>query len=374
MKQAFRSGLLLHAVVCLTIMVTCLAAQSAGARDLRPDGTREGVVMTDLGDGVYQFTASFDGYVGRTNSVAIVGEDDVIIFDTHTRPSTARAVLAMLRQVTDKPVAVVINSHWHPDHWSGNSAYADAFPEARFVATRKTAEYMAAFAAAWPQGFSQYLEQSRVRFLEQERTGRSGDVTLSPQDIATLREVFQVRESFTSEAAVTRRVYPDTTFSGELTLNQSGRTIRLIEVNGDADGSAILFLEGKDLLITGDALVLPVQWPTNSDDIAAWRDSLALMRDLEPKVIVPGHGPAMRDTAYLDLVHDYLDSVIAQVRAALISGKRTPDDVRAEVDVSDFRGRFADGDEERGRLFDGYAQQFIAKAAREQRDGVEFRP
>ena len=43
-----------------------------------------------IADGVYQFITAPDGYVPNGNSVAIVNDADVLVFDTFTRPSTAR--------------------------------------------------------------------------------------------------------------------------------------------------------------------------------------------------------------------------------------------------------------------------------------------
>jgi glyoxylase-like metal-dependent hydrolase (beta-lactamase superfamily II) len=91
-----------------------------------------------------------DSYVRQLNSVAVVTDSDVLVFDTDTRPSSARLILAEIRKLTDKPVRYVVNSHWHPDHWSGNEVYADAFPGLEIIATRYTRDVMQNVAAAWP--------------------------------------------------------------------------------------------------------------------------------------------------------------------------------------------------------------------------------
>src|ERR1700712_2240294 len=131
--------------------VSAAQVPSAGANaPFRADGTEAGITMTRIADGIYQFTASADGYVEATNSTAIVGRNGVLVFDTNTRPSTARAVLAMIRSVTSRPVRWVVNSHWHPDHWSGNQIYAEAFPGVEIIATDGTAEYMHNIAPSWP--------------------------------------------------------------------------------------------------------------------------------------------------------------------------------------------------------------------------------
>src|SRR4051812_25798484 len=95
------------------------------------------VTTAQIAKGVYQFTVAADGYVEQLNSVAVETDRDVVLFDTTTRPSTARIILSEIRKLTGKPVRYVANSHWHPDHWSGNEVFAEANPELEIIATEK---------------------------------------------------------------------------------------------------------------------------------------------------------------------------------------------------------------------------------------------
>ena len=61
------------------------------------------VWKVQIAEGVYQFITAPDGYVPNGNSIVIVNEDDVLVFDTFSRPSTARTVLAEIRKITNKP-------------------------------------------------------------------------------------------------------------------------------------------------------------------------------------------------------------------------------------------------------------------------------
>ena len=47
-------------------------------------------------------------------------------------------MLAALREITDKPVSHVVNTHWHEDHIIGNLVYREAFPNVKFVGHRST--------------------------------------------------------------------------------------------------------------------------------------------------------------------------------------------------------------------------------------------
>jgi glyoxylase-like metal-dependent hydrolase (beta-lactamase superfamily II) len=51
------------------------------------------------------------------NAVVFVRSKDVVVVDAHGRPSAASALIHQLkREVTDKPVRYVINTHFHGDH------------------------------------------------------------------------------------------------------------------------------------------------------------------------------------------------------------------------------------------------------------------
>ena len=80
--------------------------------------------VTQVANGVYAVIAK-PGIA--SNGAFIVGQDDVVVVDTHLRPSWARETIAEIKKVTDKPVRYVINTHWHRDHVQGNQAYIAAF-------------------------------------------------------------------------------------------------------------------------------------------------------------------------------------------------------------------------------------------------------
>ena len=79
----------------------------------------------------------------------IVNDEDVTVFDSNTRPVTARMVIAEIRRITPKPVRTLVNSHWHMDHWSGNDEYVKAFPGLRIIASTETRDYMRRFTSRY---------------------------------------------------------------------------------------------------------------------------------------------------------------------------------------------------------------------------------
>ena len=94
---------------------------------------------TVVADGVYLFTLpDIDSIEVDGNAIVIVNAEDVVVFDANVTASSTRAIIAEIRELTPKPVRYVINSHWHPDHWTGNEIYAREFPGVDIIASQTT--------------------------------------------------------------------------------------------------------------------------------------------------------------------------------------------------------------------------------------------
>lgn len=68
------------------------------------------------------------------NPAFVVTADGVVVVDPGSSVHAGRMVLRQIRKVTDKPVTHVLNTHVHGDHWLGNHAFHDVFPDAKFMA------------------------------------------------------------------------------------------------------------------------------------------------------------------------------------------------------------------------------------------------
>lgn len=81
-------------------------------------------VFTRMADGVYQVTGTGEVYL-MSNALMLVGEEDVLLVDSHVTPNAANALLRSVQQVTDKPVRYLVNSHYHFDHAHGNQVFPE---------------------------------------------------------------------------------------------------------------------------------------------------------------------------------------------------------------------------------------------------------
>src|SRR5258708_5292746 len=90
---------LLAAAIFLSLLmyarpVSSSARNGTGQTDIaRMSGAGKDIRKIVIADGIYQFMTMRDSYVRQLNSVVIVNYNDVLVFDTNTRPSSARIIL-----------------------------------------------------------------------------------------------------------------------------------------------------------------------------------------------------------------------------------------------------------------------------------------
>jgi len=311
------------------------------------------LIREDLGDGIYVFRAPSDlDYWTATNSVVIVNDDDVTVFDSCTRAVTAKAVIAEIRKLTPKPVRALINSHWHQDHWSCNDEYARAFPCLRILSTEETRAYMSRMGSRFfVDELEQFgLERSRAELAAAIKSGKLSDGSpLTPAIRARKEASVAMGNQFAAEIEALPRVLPNQVYRGEMTFWSGRREFRLMSLTGDASASTVLYIPGPKVLVTGDVLASPEDgkgpppWTTSSYVVTPWLESLRRMEALDVSIIVPGQGPAMHDKTYLHRTIQLFAAIIDQVQAALDRGIVKVSQVQAAVNVDRIGAEYAPG-------------------------------
>jgi len=189
-----------------------------------------------------------------SNSVFLVTEEGVLVIDTRTHPRDGRDLLDRIRKVTDKPVKWIINSHFHGDHYMGNSVFKEL--GATFVAQEETARIM-----------------QRVH----------------PKEMARRVDGFRSRGD---DPAAVKLVLPDVTFDSKMTINLGGREVRLFYLGpGQQAGDTFILFPHARVLFTPGAFAkhsMPNMLFTPSvDNWIRLLDQVALM-DID--MILPAHG------------------------------------------------------------------------------------
>jgi cyclase len=330
-----------------------------------------GPKTVQIAPGIYQFISPEVAGNVDGNSVAVINDRDILVFDTSLLPATALKVLTELRKITPKPVRYVANSHWHPDHSGGNELYAKAFPDLEIIATLDTRRLMENTAAVYVKTLEFESAQADAEIRKDLQSGKTADgKPLTPEDRELLQSQLRLQEQFLTEYKSTRTTLPTLTFGDSLTLFHGGREFRFLHLVGHTGGDMALFLPRERILLAGDLLAYPVPCCADSHP-TAWIASLETLLRLDADIVVPGHGEAQHDQAYLRLVLDSLRTIEKQVHEALRRGL-TLEQTQKFVELDPIRLRFTHDDSGLNDSFQGNFTPIVRQIYDEATEGLEL--
>lgn len=269
--------------------------------------------LVELADGVHAYLQP-DGSWGWSNSGVVIGDGQSLLVDTlFDIKLTAEMLQTMEPHVARAPISTVVNTHANGDHCYGNQLLAGSAVD--FVASEAARHEMEEI----PPSTMAMLVKSvpggnLARFLQH---------AFGPFDFEGI-EIPPVT----------------TTFTGTLDLDIAGVRAEL-RVVGPAHtrGDLIVWLPDQQIVFAGDILFVggtPIMW---AGPIGNWIAACDLITDLEPNVIVPGHGP-LTDTRGVADVAEYLTFVRDAVGERHEAGM-TPVEASRDIDVAINGTRFA---------------------------------
>jgi len=225
--------------------------------------------LKEVAPNVYAYIQA--GGPGRDNaSVAnagiIVGDRGVAVIDTLTAPMHAKAFIAAIRRVTDKPFTHVFLTHHHGDHINGTQYFEGAeiisHPYCRDEVAKVAAGGGPAFwakRAGWAEG-------------------------TEPRKI----------------------VVPSTTFDGKMTYRYGGTNLELWPMApAHTYGDIVAYLPQHKILFVGDiGFFYVAPWCQNAHP-SKWIDVCNTIDRMDVQTIVAGHGPIGGKAELADM-RDYL--------------------------------------------------------------------
>jgi cyclase len=311
--------------------------------------------MTPVADGVYAFVAPEPRTgVVQGNSLAVVGDDGVLVVDTGQFPDLARRMVADIRKLTDKPIRFLVNTHWHGDHLLANGQVRETFPGLVNIVHAETRRLAHKFYADYNEKAPKRLAGYVAEIQEDLKKGQTKEgKPLSEDD-----RVYEGMELREIQAAIERlpeiRYAPaEVTFTGEMSVHLGSREVKLIHLGrGNTPGDIVVWVPDAKVVAAGDLVVNPTPYSFGSYH-GDWIETLKKLKALGATTLVPGHGPVMTDAAYVDTLIELLGATRSRVAAAAKDGLSL-EDTRKKVDLGDFKQRLAGDDLWRRRAFDDF--------------------
>ncbi len=238
------------------------------------------IKATKLADNFYTLEGQ-GGMIG-----ALVGPDGVFMVDSQFAPLTEK-IVAAIKQITDRPIKFLVNTHQHPDHTGGNENFAKL------------------------------------------------GVTVISRD-----ELRGRLAATTGRGAVPPAALPMLTYKGAITLHMNGEEVRLIPVPAaHTDGDTMIHFVKANVLMPGD-FYRSVQYPNidraNGGSLKGMLDGFNTIIEIANPTtkIVPGHGGVVDEKA----VAEHRDMAIAlrDRVAALIKKGQTQEQIIASKPTADY--------------------------------------
>lgn len=364
-RRGSRLLTVLLAMLCVVEAGLCQTTATTAPSQPRALSSPTGFTVQQVAEGVYVLLRNEPlGLWFESNITFIINETDVIVVDTNISLAAAGEAIAALRKLTDKPVRYIVNTHWHEDHLIGNQIWRAAYPGVEFIGHASTLTDVPTTGATNRQqaikGGPGLAKMLRTQ-LEKNESLAGGELTA--EERAGYAETARLVERYVAEAPQFEFVLPTLTVTDGLTLRRGSRVIEIRHL-GRAHTAAdlIVHLPAEKLVITGDLVVWPVPLIGSTSYPAEYAATLENLLALNAAVIVPGHGPVLRDDVYVRLILRLLTSIKQQVAAAVARGE-TLEQTRQSVDLSELRKAIAGESKFKGFVFANYVTGPAIEAA-----------
>lgn len=293
------------------------------------------------------------------NVTFIINDDDVIVVDANIGPESASATIRALKKLTNKPVSMLINTHYHDDHIGGNSTFKAAYPGIKFVAHKSTEDNIQKYAVASRKSMIETAPQM-TRFLHMlidKKKGYSGEPITDEERNAYLNDI-RIADRYSKEMPAVKFTPPDILVDDQLTLHRGKRTIEIRYLGAGHTGSdLVVWMPQDDVLVAGDLVVWPIPLiGSPQSNMKQWPVTLQALLDLGPAAIVPGHGAIMRGGGFVEALIRMFNSINKQVGEGVARGDKL-EDLQKSIDLSEFERGLVGSSHLRKTLFDLYCRE-----------------
>ncbi len=289
--------------------------RAAWARAAAPVSDAALFDLQKVADGIY-FAHARPQAMLNCNAAIFVRSKDVVVVDAHSKPSAAASLIRQIkREITEKPVRYVVNTHFHWDHTQGDHAYRETGQKVDFIASATTKQLMSDLAVARMKAsvgaVPQQMDELRARAA---RSTSAGEKAFCAEQIAQLEAYQTELKNYTLEL-------PTITFDTSYLLRDPAFDLH-IDFHGRSHtaGDVFVFCPQQRAIASGDAIHgflpniadgFPRLWPRTIDTVG----------QADFKSLMGGHGPLQTDRTVMTSLRNYIEELTGRVAEGKAAGQ-----------------------------------------------------
>lgn len=239
--------------------------------------------LEDIGDGIYVHHGEHldidEGYQGDISNLSVVvGGEGVAVIDTGGSLKVGKQLRAAIAEITKLPILYVVNTHVHPDHIFGNSAFV----------------------------------MDNVQFIGHEKLGEA--MLLREESYSELNKKYLGAK----DSKGTNIVVPTRSVKDSMELDLGGRLLTVTAYPVAHTNTDVTVIDQQTkTLFTGDLLFIE-RTPVLEGDIKGLIATLDILKTYDLKQVVPGHGPQTKEWKQaINNEQRYLNALLTDIRAAI---------------------------------------------------------
>ncbi len=203
------------------------------------------------------------------NTIIFDAPEGLIVMDTGRHIWHRKAILDFAK-VQKKPIAAIVNSHWHLDHVSGNPDLRASYPKLKVYASNAIDSALTGFLKKSAAEAQTYLDSGKLP------PDTAEDVR---NDITTTKNGQALRPDVVIEKTATREIA-----GKKLAVN--------LAANAATDGDVWVYDPVTKIAASGDLITLPAPFLDTACP-AGWSNALGEIKNTPFTTIIPGHGAPM---------------------------------------------------------------------------------
>lgn len=203
------------------------------------------------------------------NTIVLDAPKGLIVFDTGRHPEHAQAIIDYAK-ARHRPIAAIINSHWHLDHTTGNADIRAAYPKAEVYQ-------------------SNAVDGARATFLAKGRADAEKRLADPKTPHARLPEVRRFLDRMAHPDSI--RPTKPVTRTGRITIAGRPLDVHLARFAA-TEGDVWIYDPKTRVAIVGDLVVDIVPFMDTACP-EGWSKALADVAATPFRTLIPGHGPVM---------------------------------------------------------------------------------